>query len=246
MSLFRKKKGERRSAYRVGATASDGKLWLGLPSGPAEATLHDVNARGCGCQLPTDVGKAIREGDSLKVRIAIGGAGVPQLYLRAIVRSIQKKEKGYLYFGLEFQDVERVFTQLRDHQWRYFNRRAAFRVAPLRSDGEREVARFIIPGSKTTHNFPLHDLSATGLSLSLRRTEPVEFPENTNIQVKFQLDGHATPFDLRVRLVHRTNMEGRLRIGFHIDVEATPLSEEQCDSIADYVIERQRLALATV
>lgn len=245
MALFRKNKSELRSTYRVAPSSIDGKLWLNLPSGAVEARLVDLSAGGCGCELAADVGASLHVGDSLKLQIVIGGAGASKLYLRAIVRSTSKSDKQTVRLGMSFEGMERVFLQLRDHQWRYFNRRSAFRMGPIRSDGERENVRFSVPGRSELLVLPIHDLSANGLSVMLRPGESSEFPEYEPIQAQFDLEAAgAMSFDLVVRVVHQTPVDGRIRVGFVIDEDGTPRSEEQCDGVANYVIERQRLALA--
>ncbi len=78
----------------------------------------------------------------------------------------------------------------------------------------------------------------------LRPGEPSEFTERQLVRAEFDLDAPNTSLVLAVRVVHQTPIEGRLRIGFTIDPEETVRFEEQCDAVADYVVERQRLALS--
>ena len=178
------------------------------------------------------------------MQLTIGGEGASKLFLRATIRSLIKPDRHTVRLGLSFDGMERVFLQLSGNQWRYFNRRSAFRMGPLRSDGVRETVEFEFPGRRQPLVLPIHDLSRSGLSVTLPAGEPNEFPKGQPIGAKFELEVASASFDLVVRVVHESTIDGRIRVGFATDLDQTLHAEEQCDSVAEYVIERQRIALA--
>ncbi|MEM6567728.1 MAG: PilZ domain-containing protein [Planctomycetota bacterium] len=245
MLFFRKHRSDRRGAYRVQTTRDEGRLWIGLSSGRAEAVLEDISARGLACTVAGPDVDRVFEGDSVPLLVRIGGATAGKLRMRGTVRSIQRLEGGVARLGMEFEDVERVFPQLQADQWRYFNRRSAFRVPPLDADGKPVDADFTFGGQKDAIRVPLFDLSSSGIGLSFKPAEALDLPREGLVRVRFSLQGVERTFDLMVRFVHRTTVGDRVRIGLHIDVDATPDGERQCEEIADYVIDAQRQQLAS-
>ena len=236
---------DQRAAYRVEATGEDAKLWVGLSTGPAEAQLEDISARGCGFTLPREAAEGLAVGNELVLRLLVGGAGMPQLFVRAILRNrIDQEDADATRFGAEFLDPDRLYTQLKEPQWLYFNRRGAFRVPPADDRGRPLRARFHLPGRKAPRSIALHDLSSSGLSVSLRPENDVAFPREGPIRVSFTLPVDAVEGALVVRFVHSTMIEGRRRVGFRIDPERTKDVEVQSETILRYVLDRQRHLLS--
>lgn len=243
------KTSNQRSTYRVGAQGGASEIFVGLANGPVKAELGDVSSRGCGFTLPLEYEPELTEGLEFVVRMLVGGECMPQLFIRAIVRSVRTVEEG-VRVGAQFVDTERLYTQLREPQWRFFNRREAFRVSPADPRGRPLRARFHIPGQPEPRSLALYDLSSTGLSVSLRPPNDLSVPKHIPIRVAFAIPEVTKPelgdrkIDLYIRFVHRTSIEGRTRIGFRIDAQNTPELEFQSESILRYVLERQRQLLA--
>ncbi|MEM8713797.1 MAG: PilZ domain-containing protein, partial [Planctomycetota bacterium] len=126
---------ENRATYRVQIDEAQATLWVGLKSGPTKAILEDLSSRGCGFLLQTDEAKGLEEGSDLVLRMKVGGPKAPQLFIRAEVRSTRTLD-GLVQFGAVFKDPQRLYQQLNEPQWRFFNRRGAFRVAPANHRGD--------------------------------------------------------------------------------------------------------------
>ena len=233
---------DQRSAYRVRAAPGDSDITLGLASGPVAARLADVSARGCSFILPARHATELEPGTEIVLRMRIGGSNMPQLFIRAAVRSRFEESDG-LRVGVQFVDSERLYNQLREPQWRFFNRRQAFRVPPADERGRPVRAKFELPGEETPRSVQLHDLSSTGLSISIRPVDDFTLPTDEPIYATFALPGVPRKLDLFVRFVHRRHIEGRIRVGFKIDMIGTVQAEEQCELILRYVLERQRQIL---
>ncbi|MEM9381897.1 MAG: PilZ domain-containing protein [Planctomycetota bacterium] len=235
---------DQRAAYRVQATGEDARLWVGISSGPMEAQLEDISARGCGFILPQEAAEGLAVGDELVLRLLVGGAGMKQLFVRAALRNRIEQDEGGPRFGAEFLDPERLYTQLKEPQWLYFNRRGAFRVPPADARGRPLRARFHLPGRAAPRSIALHDLSSSGLSVALRPENDVTFPRERSIRVTFTLPVDAVEVELAVRFVHSTMVQGRRRVGFRIDQERTKDVEVQTETLLRYVLERQRQLLS--
>ncbi|MEM9381600.1 MAG: PilZ domain-containing protein [Planctomycetota bacterium] len=244
MLFFRKHRTDRRGAYRVETTRDEGRLWIGLSSGRAEAVLEDISARGLACTVAGGDVDRMREGDSVPLLVRIGGKAAGKLRMRGTIRSVQRLDAELARIGVEFEDVERVFPQLEADQWRYFNRRSAFRVPPLDAEGRPVEAEFSVAGVRDAVRLPLFDLSSSGIGLSFKPADAPDLPREGLVRVRFVLEGVERTFDLMVRFVHRTAVGDRVRVGLRIDVEATADGERQCEEIADYVIGAQRQQLA--
>lgn len=233
-----------RATYRVAANAgSETQLWVGLRAGPVLAELDDVSSRGCGFWLTEEQAAELSEGSQLVIRILIGGPTMPQLFIKGSVRGLRPVD-GRVRVGVAFDDPERLYTQLQEPQWRYFNRRGAFRVPPADERGRPLRARFQVPGQEEVRSFALHDLSSSGLSISLRPPNDATFPKHIPVSVEFLLPGALAPTELWVMFVHRTVIDGRTRIGFRIDEQRTEDCEETCEQILRYVLERQQQLLS--
>lgn len=233
---------DKRTAYRVRAAPGDSDITLGLASGPLAARLADVSALGCSFIVPESHARELQPDTELVLRMRIGGPRMPKLFLRGVVRS-QIEESGGLRVGVQFVDTDRLYNQLREPQWRFFNRRQAFRVPPADERGRPVRAKFELPGEHAPRSVQLHDLSSTGLAISIRPVDDFEVPTDEPIYATFSLPGVPRSLELTVRFVHRRHIEGRIRVGFRIDMIGTLQAEEQCEMILRYVLERQRQIL---
>lgn len=231
-----------RAVYRVHAGGEGARVWVGLKTGPAEAILEDVSSQGCGVFLTAEQAELVGDLEEFVLRLQIGGKTMSQLFVKGVIRSRRPSDDG-VRFGLEFLDPERLYTQLKEPQWRYFNRRRAFRVEPADSHGRPLRAKFFLPGAKEPRSLALHDLSSTGLSVALRPNVEVRFPEQSAIRVVFTLPSDMADVDLRVRFVHSTPRGGRRRVGFEVIENETPDIEETQERVLKYVLDRQRQLL---
>lgn len=230
---------DQRSTYRVQAGGEDARLRVGLPSGPVEAELNDISSRGGGFSLPASTADEIEKGAEIILRLEVGGPAMPQLFIRAIVRN-KIVDQECVRVGVEFVDPDRLYAQLKEPQWLFFNRRRAFRVRPTDAHGRPLRAKFSLPERSKPRSIALYDLSSTGLSVDLRPENRVEFPADSPIRVTFMVPLDGVEADLRVLLVHRTSIQGRKRVGFHIDIENTPDAESQAETILRYVLDQQQ------
>lgn len=235
---------EKRSAYRVRATSEEAEIFVATDQGPVAATLEDLTARGCGFTLTPPAGLTLAEDQELMLRLLVGGPLMPQLFVRATIRSIRPTDgEGAVRCGVLFGDTERLYGQLKVPQWRFFNRRQAFRVPPADERGRPLRARFVIPGEDEPRSLQIHDLSSSGISTDLRPANDVEFPRHLPVRVRFNLPKVEEEIDVRVLFVHRTMVDGRIRTGFRIDEQRTERFESQTEEILRYVLERQRQLL---
>lgn len=242
--LKSKRPSEKRSAYRVSTSSSEAEIFIATQSGPLAAKLDDLSAQGCGFVVVPQGGIELAEEAELTLRILVGGPMMPQLFVRATIRSVRKTEEdGEVRCGVRFLDTERLYSQLRLPQWRYFNRRQAFRVPPADERGRPLRGRFLIPGQSEPRSIQLHDLSSSGLATDLKPKDDITFPKALPVKVLFNLPGTEDEFELCVTFVHRTTVDGRIRTGFRIDAARTEGFEEQSERILRYVLERQRQLL---
>lgn len=237
------RKSDQRTTYRVRAAGDESEVFVALRSGPVKAHLDDLSARGCGVVVETDVEGLPDENGDIVLRLLVGGSGMSQLFVKGTVKGIREVENG-VRLGIQFSDVERLYAQLKEPQWRFFNRRQAFRVPPADSRGRPLRAHFHLPGAEQPRSIPVHDLSSTGLSVWLAPKNDVPFPKHLPVRVTFRLPSNPGEFDLRVLFVHRTRVEGKQRVGFRIDTERTADADGQAEKILRYVLERQRQLLA--
>lgn len=230
---------DQRSTYRVQAVGDDTLLWVGLPDGPAQATVYDISARGCGFLLEPEQAEALEDDAEVVLRLVVGGKTMPQLFVKAKVRNrVPSDDK--VRIGVQFLDPERLYTQLTEEQWLFFNRRGAFRVPPLDERGRPLVAQFYLPGKRRPKALPVHDLSSSGMSVSLPASSDVEFSESRPMRVTFTVPGDGANVDMKVLFVHKTPIKGTRRVGFRFDPDSTPQFASQTETILRYVLERQR------
>lgn len=230
---------DQRATYRVQAVGDDTLIWVGLPDGPAQAKPFDISARGCGFLLSPEQAATLEDDAEVVLRLVVGGAGMPKLVVKAKVRNRVPSED-QVRIGVQFLDPERLYTQLTQEQWLFFNRRGAFRVPPLDDRGRPLVARFYLPGKRQPKAIPIHDLSSSGMSVSLPADADVEFSETRPMRVTFTLPLDGTEVDIKVLFVHRTPIKGTRRVGFRFDPDSTPQFTSQTETILRYVLERQR------
>lgn len=233
---------ENRSTYRVALDGSQGTLWVGLKSGPARVILDDVSSRGCGFTLDAETGASLAEGGELVLRMKVGDKTSPQLFIRSEIRSC-REDNGVVHVGVLFKDCDRLYQQLDVSQWRFFNRRGAFRVPPVNHRGEPLRASFYDEGAEQPLRYTVHDLSSSGLSIRLSIATDYILSESKCVRVTFELPGIDEAFDLQVRFVHRTFVEGIERIGFIFDTREGNDGEAQSEALLRYVLERQSALL---
>ncbi len=229
---------ENRSTYRVDVSESQSTLWIGLPSGPMKVRLDDVSSRGCGFVLDAESAAILSEGDELVLRLKVGPETSPQLFIRSEIRSLREENKT-MRVGVAFKDCDRLYQQLDVPQWLYFNRRGAFRVPPCNHRGDPLRASFFDYKSRDEQRFTVNDLSSSGLSIRLSSSSEFTLSETQLIRSTFELPGVEEAFDLKMRFIHRTFVQGVERIGLQFDPVATRRFEPQSERILGYVLERQ-------
>lgn len=229
---------ESRSTYRVAVGENQSTLWIGLASGPLRVRLDDVSSRGCGFTLDSESAESMSEGDEMILRLKVGPKTSPQLFIRSEIRAL-RTEGDEVRVGVAFKDCERLYQQLDVPQWLYFNRRGAFRVPPCNERGDPLRATLCGHKSKEEQRFTVNDLSSTGLSIRLSRSQEFTFSETQLIRATFELPGVKEPFNLKMRFVHRTLVQGVERIGMQYDQASTREFEPQTERILSYVLERQ-------
>ncbi|QDV05497.1 Flagellar brake protein YcgR [Planctomycetes bacterium Poly30] len=229
---------ENRSTYRVSIPEGQGMLWVGLSAGPVKVRMDDVSSRGCGFTLGAEEAAGLAEGSELVLRMKIGDPKAPQLFIRSEIRSL-RSEGELVHIGALFKECDRLYQQLDVSQWRYFNRRGAFRVPPVNHRGEPLRASFYAKGSEERVRFTVNDLSSSGLAIRLSGSQEYQLSETQCVRSTFELPGVPDPLDLQLRFIHRTFIKGVERIGFMIDMRATAVAEVQSETILRYVMERQ-------
>lgn len=241
--IFRKKKNAR-SEYRVTAKAQ-ARVVFRTEAGPVEAMILDISAHGCGVKASADLTASIEVGDNLPLRIVLGEEDAAKpLFLRGSVRSIDRETRGETRLGLKFKEVERLFPQLREDQWRYFNRRAAFRVEPVDPGQEQLLLRFTGKQLKGTRSLPVLDVAEQGFGVLVDQSEPGFDPVST-VRARFELPGRKGTIDVGLVVAHRTDIpDGTARVGLLVDDDETRQAESTRESIGDWVVERQREIMA--
>lgn len=235
--FLRKADEQQREAYRVRLERATLRTSLVRGDSIQPVEMLDMSAGGCAVRAALDLGYEVYPDLEVALRIV---ADNRNLYTRAVVRSVNAEEVT-ARIGLQFIERERLWAQLDERLWRFFNRRQAFRIVPARD--ENGPQRVTLRWGEIERVEVLHDLSTTGLSLRVSVKEEIVFPAEELIRAEFKLPLQGAPFRIGIVLAHDTLVRGSRRVGFRFDPDATPgLSHEQ-ERILQYVLARQRLLL---
>ncbi|MEL6712301.1 MAG: PilZ domain-containing protein [Planctomycetota bacterium] len=235
----RSKKKNARSEYRV-QVRQGLYVVLRTKGGPVEAVISDISAHGCGVVGPAASLKELSEGSDVPLRIVLGeGEGRP-LFLRGTVRRVDSEGRGKTRLGISFEDVERLFPQLEKDQWRYFNRRSAFRVG-VTDPGSPDVdIRFTGKKLRGTLSLPAIDISERGLGVRAPVGE-LEIGAEDALRARFELPGRPGTLDIGLNVAHVTEVPGGIeRVGLVVDEETTLRASAVYESISDWAVARQR------
>ncbi len=223
-----------REAYRVRLERGPLQVFLVVDDVATQAELIDLASGGAAIGVTAEVALGLRIGAEVSLRIE---AGDQRVFARSLVRSVGSGDV-VIRVGLQFSERERVWAQLDERLWRYFNRRQGFRVGPGRD--QRGPAVVTLRGPGTEFAGVIHDLSTTGLSIRVSTKDDVRFTLGELFSAEFTLPIPGPPFRLGVVAMHESVVRGSRRVGFRFDPLATPGLEHEVERILQYVLERQR------
>ncbi|MEO0663688.1 MAG: PilZ domain-containing protein [Planctomycetota bacterium] len=237
--MFNRSKKNARSEYRV-QVRQGLYVVLRTKGGPVEAVIADISAHGCGVVGPSADLKELTQGSDVPLRIVLGeGEGRP-LFLRGTVRRVEAEGRGKTRLGISFEDVERLFPQLEKDQWRYFNRRSAFRVGVTDPGSPDAEIRFTAKKLRGTLSLAAVNVSERGLGVRAPVGE-LDLAQGDAMRARFELPGRPGTLDIGLNVAHITEVPGGfVRIGFSIDEETTLRASAVCESISDWAVARQR------
>jgi PilZ domain len=251
--LFRRKpSADKRAQYRVEARPGAPLSVAILHGGSLVACeLIDVTAKGCG--LKTEAregaisldgakvgdGQALVEGQELDLRFTALGVG-KAVAIEGAIRRLEPGE-GWLSLGLEFVSPEELYSQLSPKLWSFFNRRSGFRVDPL--DAEEKRVEIEIKAGRRFRSLRMHDLSVYGCSVQVSKTDKLVLPVGSACEARMGLPGQEQELELALCVVHRTELQGGLRLGLGIDPEKTADYDRQHDELTRFVFDAQRAML---
>lgn len=238
MKFFQRRNDEQeREAYRVRLERGPLRAFLVLDDVPQPAELIDLSSGGCALRLPREARTGPAEGDPLTLRFDIHDRS---LFGRAVVRYVE--EDGIHWrIGAQFVERERLWQQLDEDLWRFFNRRQAFRVRP--APAAQGPASVTVRWADVEREDVLHDVSTSGLSLRVSTKDDVVFPRHELVQAELRLPPNCEPFRLGLVFVHDTVVRGSRRVGFRFDPVGTPHLAREQERILQYVLARQRAVI---
>lgn len=241
MLPFRKQDKEKRREYRVD-TAGKGAIHLRTEDGPVVAEILDISAHGCGARVAESKAGSLVTGASLSIQVRLD-EGPQKLFLKGRIRNVVATQDGRVRIGIEFEEAGRLIPQLRAEQWRFFNRRSAYRVPPKDLTLEPMRVQLTGRGDAPSMTLALLDLSECGVATLLPvRSERVE--PGMRFTGRVELENDSGALEVALVVVHRTARPDGARLGMEIEEVGDVLVNAEQQAIGEWVVERQRQLLA--
>lgn len=182
---------------------------------PLRVELLDLSVSGAGVRVPFAQDRNLRVGDT--VEIAIGSVMRDEIVTPARVANVSPDGPSHLRYGFAFLNVGNLYSQLDSFYARHFNRRRAPRVIPAL---DRRI-QVVLRARGEELRVPLHDLSESGVGLTLSRDSAATIADQQQLELTFRLPGSSTELTGSATIRHRTPMNHSVLIGVEFDFEAS-------------------------
>ena len=237
---------DRREQYRV--DVGEGKELevsvraSGRPSFSGHAL--DLNVDGAGLRVlslrfPQPAGPVLGVGEETELTLSFA-ALKRELVVSARVTHRTDEEESRRY-GFQFTDRQQLEEQAWPALYRFFNRRATYRVEPA-SDCPVEVTLERTSGGMSVQ-VPLLDISAAGMGLRVPAEAESAFAESDRIRVSTSLPGCRDALNLTAIIRSRRLAGAEVHYGLEFDWPGTENRQRQEDAVIDFVMKRQRAAI---
>ena len=215
----------------------------GRPSFSGQAV--DLSVDGAGLRVlslgfPPSAGPVLGVGEETELTLTFA-ALKKELVVSARVTNRTDEEESRRY-GFQFTNRQQLEEQLWPALYRFFNRRAAYRVEPA-PDCPVEVTLERTSGGMRVQA-PLLDISAGGMGLRVPAEAESAFAESDRIRVSTSLPGCREPLNLTAIIRNRRLAGAEVHYGLEFDWPGTENRQRQQDAIIAFVMKRQRADLA--
>lgn len=206
----------RRRHYRFQAGSGEGLTAEVGPSEPGSKGLRrcallNTSAGGIGIELDTVTARWAEIDLPALIRFSVRGSREKLLAEARIVRSeVSPDDEKRTRLGLSFVDARRLFAQLDDGTWKYFDRRRAERIA-FGSGVEVPAPELRLVGPGISLRCAAEDLSLHGLCAGVAQREAEQLDDQPRLRLEVRIPDreplrydaqvrHLTPFGLTTRV----------------------------------------------
>ena len=238
---------DRREQYRVDVGENE-RLEVSVQTSgrpPFSGQAADLSVDGAGLRLlslsfPQSAGPVLGVGEETQLTLTFAGLERGVVFsARVTHRADGKNSRRY---GFQFTDRGQLEEQVWPALYRFFNRRAIYRVEPAPSHPVEVTLERGADG--TSVRVPLVDISAGGMGLRVPADAEAAFAESDRIRVSTRLPGGGEPLNLTAIIRSRRLAGAEIHYGLEFDWQGTENRQRQEDAIIDFVMERQRVTLA--
>ena len=235
--LFRRKKDSRptRTHYRADLTDAEAILATIIsPSGLApEGVISDLSIHGAGVLIPFESDPALAVGDVVELILR---SPVQGWTVQTPIRLCQVRQEGPrdVLYGGEFINMGNLYSQLENALGAYFNRRVNVRVRP---EVSHKVIAQVRAGARRVRS-PVHDLSVTGLGISVHRYQKDWIREGQLLDVSFPLPGVKKELSGPAYVRHFDPLTANLLVGLEFDLDDPKGITRHMKKLEAYIEER--------
>jgi len=210
-----KSKSEGRAQYRKrNSKTSSLEAVLKAPKWkPLTVELMDLSVRGAGIRVPFAQDRNLNVNDV--VEITIGSMMRDEVVTAARVANITRDGESHIRYGLEFLNINGLFSQLDNFYARHFNRRRHVRVLP--SLDRKVQAKLRFAGEEITGN--VFDVSESGLGIVLSKDNAARVADIQQFEICVKLPGMNGEMVGPAKVQHRSAMQSQTLLGLQFDVE---------------------------
>jgi hypothetical protein len=203
---------ERRAVHRAIPSRALPVQLLVPGAAPVWGTVAAMSSRGLSVALPLEstVNLAI---DQI-VELSVGADGGEGIVAPARAASARALDEHWAHVGFEFILVGGLHQQLERFFLTHFNRRAHVRAAPLARDVVRVQAQW--PGGQLTAR--VHDLSTSGLALSISTLSAVTLIPGQVLALRFRLPAAVRSIAGAAEVRYVAELPSRRVIGLAYDL----------------------------
>ena len=204
---------ERRSAYRVLPSQPLSAWMYAQGAEPASGHVMEMSGQGMGIAAPTQTLAWFQEDQVIE--LSIGSNQNDRIVTPARIVSARPIDQDWARYGVFFINVGDLHEQLDMFFQAHFNRRGGERAKPLPNDVVRVQARW--SGGQLTAR--VHDLSTTGMSMSISPLSTVILKPGMELQVQFRLPGAVRSVSGKAQVRYVAELTRNRLIGVRFDLE---------------------------
>ena len=231
----------RRAEYRVELSEST-DLSVSLPAADGsriQGRLLDVSASGAGVCFDTHNAPALAVGQHVDLVFDSGSFAGPLTVAAQVQHRTENdaNREGRRRYGFRFLEPQQLDRHLPAEARRYFNRRQAVRVSPGTFEPIEVSLR--TGEDETPIEVRLHNISVSGVGVSLEPALEMSFADRTQVNLSIQLPGSRRPIGLVGSIRYRRLVGERIHYGIAFDTELTEKFTRKRRALARYVLRRQ-------